>query len=75
MLETQRRSLLKSLSWRFLATLITGVVAYLLTDEILFAAKIGALDTSVKFIAYFAHERLWLRLPYGRIEPPADYQI
>ena len=73
-METRRRSIAKALSWRFLATLITTAVAYSLTGGLAFAAKIGVIDTAVKVLIYFAHERTWQRISYGKIETP-DYQI
>lgn len=74
-METRRRSLAKSLSWRFFATLITAMVAYVVTGEAGFAFKIGLLDTSFKFLVYYGHERLWLRISYGLPKKPPDYQI
>ena len=73
-MESTKRSVAKALSWRFFATLITMLVVLVLTGELVFAAKIGLLDTSIKLLAYVAHERLWLRIRYGRYEP-RDYQI
>jgi uncharacterized membrane protein len=72
--ETNRRSFAKALSWRVFATLITMTVAYLLTGELTFAIEIGALDTGAKLFIYFAHERVWQRISYGKIDAP-DYQI
>lgn len=73
-METRKRSIAKALSWRFFATAITILVVFLLSGELIFAAKIGFLDTTIKLVAYFAHERLWLRIPYGRYRH-SDYQI
>jgi uncharacterized membrane protein len=73
-METKRRSLAKAISWRVFATLITTAVAYALTSEIRFAMEIGALDTGAKLLIYFAHERVWQRIPYGKLDSP-DYQI
>ena len=73
-MESTRRSFAKAVSWRVIATLITMLIAYLITGESTFALKIGGLDTVIKFAAYFAHERAWLRIPYGKIDVP-DYQI
>jgi uncharacterized membrane protein len=73
-METRRRSLAKALSWRVFATLITFGIAFAMTGELVFAASIGLADTTVKLVVYFAHERIWVRIPYGRI-PPSDYQI
>ncbi|PLX92087.1 MAG: hypothetical protein C0621_10065 [Desulfuromonas sp.] len=69
------RSLSKAISWRVVATLITAVIVYLLTGELDFAAKVGLADTAVKFGAYFAHERLWNRIRFGRVPAQPDYSI
>ncbi len=73
-METRRRSLAKALSWRLLAVLITTAVVYGLTGEFAAAMEIGLLDTLAKLGIYFAHERVWQRIPYGKVDAP-DYQI
>lgn len=73
-METKKRSIAKALSWRLLATAITTLVVLVVSGELVFAAKIGFLDTSIKLGVYFFHERLWLRIPYGRYHE-TDYQI
>lgn len=73
-METHGRSLAKALSWRFFATVITATIAYVLTGELRFAIEIGLIDTVVKLVIYFAHERIWQRIPYGKIAKP-DYEI
>ncbi|WP_045120872.1 DUF2061 domain-containing protein [Haliangium ochraceum] len=73
-MESKKRSLAKALSWRFIATFITMAIAFVFSGEYLFAAKIGIADTLIKFAAYFAHERLWLGVRFGRYVP-TDYQI
>ena len=73
-METKRRSLIKALSWRFIATFITMSIALMVTGEIRSALEIGLLDTTIKFAAYFYHERAWLRVKWGRRDGP-DYHI
>ena len=73
-METKWRSVIKALSWRFVATLITSAIVFFLTGKAEFAAKVGLLDTTIKLFVYFMHERLWLRVPFGRIKP-TEYQI
>ena len=73
-LDTHRRSFLKTISWRVVATLITGVVTYVLTGRIDFAITVGLCDTFVKFFLYYVHERMWSRTRFGQIKPP-EYQI
>ncbi|MBI3313631.1 MAG: DUF2061 domain-containing protein [Candidatus Omnitrophica bacterium] len=72
-METRWRSVLKALSWRFLATFITAGIVWALTGEGKFAATVGILDTSVKLVVYFFHERIWLRVPFGKTKP--EYEI
>ncbi len=74
MIETRRRTLVKSLSYRVLGGLVTMGVAYLLTHRAGAAALLGLTDTLVKVGVFYLHERLWLRINYGRISPP-EYQI
>ena len=64
----------KALSWRVVATLITSLVAFGITGSFKIAAEVGLLDTVIKFGVYFVHERMWLRISYGRAKV-RDYQI
>ena len=73
-LDTRRRSFAKSISWRILAGIITGCVAMAMTGQLGFAAKIGLVDTTVKLLIYFLHERIWNKIPYGRVNAP-DYEV
>jgi uncharacterized membrane protein len=73
-METRRRTLVKSLSYRIIGGLITISVAYGATGTIGSAAAIGLIDTLVKIGAFYLHERLWLNIDYGRINEP-EYHI
>jgi len=57
--ESHLRSLLKALSWRILATITTGIIAYLITGEVKTAVLIGSIEFVLKFGMYYMHERLW----------------
>ncbi len=75
-METRKRSILKAITWRVIATVTTFSVAYLLTRELAVAAGIGLVDTSIKVFAYYSHERLWARVDFGRKEKiRKDYVI
>lgn len=73
-METHIRSILKAISWRFFATIITFLTAWFLTGTIDIAVKIGLLDTLIKMGAYYAHERGWNNLNFGKVKDP-EYQI
>jgi uncharacterized membrane protein len=72
--ETRRRSMAKSISWRIMAAFITAGVALAMTHQLDFAVKIGAIDTSVKLLVYFVHERVWNKVKFGRVPAP-DYEV
>jgi uncharacterized membrane protein len=76
-MDSHKRSVAKSLSWRFIATFITAGVVFFITEEFTLAAIVGLGDTTIKFFAYYFHERLWNRIQFGRPKPPAppEYQI
>ena len=65
--ESHLRSLLKALSWRILATLTTGLIAYAITGEVITAIAIGSIEFILKFLIYYLHERAWQLLPRGTI--------
>lgn len=73
-MEHPIRSILKALSWRVIATVVTFLTAWLLTGTVEIAAKIGLLDTAIKLAAFYGHERAWNKLNFGKIKPP-EYQI
>ncbi len=58
--ESRRRSLAKALSWRVVATLTTGVIAFFITGQLEVAALIGGIEFVVKFVIYYLHERAWV---------------
>lgn len=70
-IESNKRSVLKTLSWRVLSTVLTIILVYIFTGEIIIALSIGSLEVVVKFALYFFHERLWNKIRFGkrRIEP------
>ncbi|MCR4309134.1 MAG: DUF2061 domain-containing protein [Deltaproteobacteria bacterium] len=73
-MESHKRSIAKTISWRVVATIITGVVTYFLTGRLDFAVTVGLADTFVKFFIYYAHERIWTRISYGKVRP-LEYEI
>lgn len=73
-METRWRSAAKAFSWRFIATFITAGIVLALTHEGKFALTVGLMDTTVKLLIYFFHERIWLKVPFGKIKR-ADFEI
>jgi uncharacterized membrane protein len=53
---------------------MTFATAWIITRRIEVAASIGAADTAAKIVAYYLHERMWLKIPFGRLDK-AEYEI
>lgn len=73
-MDSQKRSILKTVSWRVAATVITAGVTFLLTGRAELAVTVGLGDAAVKLVIYYFHERLWTRIRYG-VSRPAEYEI
>jgi uncharacterized membrane protein len=52
-------SLMKTFSWRIIATLTTIMLAWIFTGEIDTALKIGGVEFFAKMLFYYMHERSW----------------
>jgi len=55
----KKRHLLKTVTWRITATLITIAIAWFLSGDIQMALNIGLIEVFVKMLAYYYHERFW----------------
>ena len=73
-MESHRRSIAKAITWRTGGTLVTVLIAWLVTGRPTLSVSIGLLDSAVKIGAFYAHERIWNRLNFGKIRAP-EYQI
>lgn len=52
--------ILKALGWRVIASLITVIVARIVSGSWGFGLLVGGIDTLVKLIFYFIYDKLWL---------------
>ena len=65
---TSRKTLYKTISWRVIATTMTFIISGTILnafDEI--ALYIALIELFTKFALYYFHEKLWLKVPLGRI--------
>ena len=66
MIVSKSRSLIKSLTWRVIAIVTTFISIYIITDKVTFAFQGTVLTNSINFILYYAHERGWNYIQWGR---------
>jgi adenylylsulfate kinase len=69
--ETNKRSIVKGISWRVVATTTTILIVYFFFDRLDLAIAAGLIETVLKVGLYWAHERIWQKLRWGKkkIEP------
>ena len=65
MYASKTRSILKAVSWRIVGTLDTMALGWIITGNPIMGLKIGALELLTKFILYYIHERIWVRMKFG----------
>lgn len=66
MSETPTRSLIKSLSWRFVNVVSDFALIFILTRKVDFALKFAALAFVLAITLYYFHERIWNMFSWGR---------
>ncbi len=69
--DTNLRSIIKGISWRILATTTTIIIVYVFFRRLDLAIAAGLIETILKVGLYWAHERAWFKVRWGRkrIEP------
>ena len=69
--ETNKRSIVKGISWRIVATTTTIAIVYFFFDRLDLAIAAGMIETVLKVGLYWLHERAWFKVRWGKkkIEP------
>lgn len=70
--ETQKRTLVKTISWRVVATLTTALLVFAFTGNFTIALEVGAFEVVAKLLLYYLHERGWSHIPWGRNVSPEN---
>ena len=66
--ERKRRSVIKAISWRIIATITTMAIVFVITGKLKLTFVIGGIDIFIKMILYYLHERLWNKIYWGKIK-------
>lgn len=69
-LETHHRSVLKTISWRIVASLTTGVVVFIFTGELVLSLGVIGVEGITKILFYYLHERVWNMIHWGKAKHP-----
>jgi len=65
--ESHTRTILKTISWRIIATTTTVTIAYFIFGDISNALKVGGIEFFAKMVIYYLHERAWQAAPRGTV--------
>lgn len=65
--ESHFRTILKTISWRIIATTTTVTIAYFVFGDISNALKVGGIEFFAKMVIYYLHERAWQLAPRGTV--------
>ncbi|MDB9782240.1 DUF2061 domain-containing protein [Winogradskyella sp.] len=64
-LESRKRHIAKTFTWRLIGTLDTMILAWLISGDPLTGLKIGLAEVVTKMILYYLHERFWYKSDFG----------
>jgi len=66
--ESRKRSLLKTFSWRVLASIDTFLISWLISGKISIGISIATLEVITKLVIYYFHERAWDKIKWGKYD-------
>ena len=64
------RSIAKAMSYRTCAALATTTIVFVFTRRIALSIGVGLVESVVKTICYYLHERVWSSINVGKVEHP-----
>ncbi len=64
--DLQKRTIIKTLTWRVIASLTTFVIAWVLTGDLLIGVSIGSIEAIAKIFLYYFHERIWNNISWAK---------
>ena len=65
-METNKRSIVKTVTWRITGSTATFLIAYLLTGNLAISGVIGMTQMVTNTILYYMHERIWNLIKWER---------
>jgi CBS domain-containing protein len=64
--EENKRSIMKTVSWRIVSTVSTMLTVYIITGQLDLTVNVGLIDIFLRMPLYFFHERVWNKSSFGR---------
>jgi len=64
-LVSYKRHIMKTITWRFIGTMDTILIGWLVSGDPLIGLTIGSVEVITKMVLYFIHERIWYKINFG----------
>ena len=64
--DAHSRSFAKAVSWRITGSIDTFILSWLITGDVKIAGTISAVEVLTKIILFYAHERVWAKVRWGK---------
>ncbi|NOT50051.1 MAG: adenylyl-sulfate kinase [Chitinophagaceae bacterium] len=65
----KKQQLLKAISYRLYSSVITFLISYLFTGNLVVSLSIGLVDSVVKIFSYYAFDEIWAALTGFKVQP------
>ena len=62
--NSSKRHIFKTFTWRFIGTLDTCVISWIISGDPLIGLKIGFAEIITKMVLYFIHEKVWYKFNF-----------
>lgn len=66
-MESTKRSIAKTISWRITGSLATFLISYMILGNISVSGTIAIIQLTFNTLLYFVHERIWNKIHWGKI--------
>ena len=66
--NSNKRHLLKTVTWRIVGTLDTMFLAWIISGNPMIGLKVGFAEVITKMLLYYLHERTWYKINFGLVE-------
>lgn len=65
-METNKRSIVKTITWRVTGSGATFLISFLISESIAMAGTIAITQLIANTVLYYIHERIWNKSNWGR---------
>ena len=66
MIDSNNRSIAKTISWRLTGSFSTFMISYLILGSFSVAGSIAIIQIIANTLLYYLHERVWNKINWGR---------